>query len=51
MVVLLKDPDSLMNRKFKKLHLFEVEIFCNIIDVFTLTFFQMNASLLNESII
>ncbi len=31
-------------------HLFEIEIFCNIIHVFTVTFNQLNASLLNKSI-
>ncbi len=41
--------DSLMNRKFKRPHLFEIEIFCNIIDVFTVTFDQFEASLLNKS--
>ncbi len=30
--------------------LFKIEIFCNIINVFTLTFYQFNASLLNKSI-
>ncbi len=41
-----------MNRKFKqhKLHLFDIEIFRNIIDVFSVTFDQYNASLLNKSI-
>ncbi len=40
--------DSLMNRKFKRPHLFEIEIFCNIINVFTVTFDQFDASLLNK---
>ncbi len=31
-------------------HLFEIEIFCNIIIVFTVTFDQFNASLPNKSI-
>ncbi len=31
-------------------HLFEIEIFCNIINVFTVTFDQFNESLLNKSI-
>ncbi len=31
------------------MQLFEIEIFCNIINVFTVTFYQFNASLLNES--
>ncbi len=41
-----------MNRKFKqhKLHLFDIEIFRNILDVFSVTFDQYNASLLNKSI-
>ncbi len=34
----------------KEQHLFEIEIFCNIISVFTVTFDQFNASLLNKSI-
>ncbi len=38
--------DSQMNRQ----HLFEIEIFCNIINVFTVTFDQFNASLMNKSI-
>ncbi len=33
----------------KEQHLFEVEIFCNIIHVFTVTFDQFNASLLNRN--
>ncbi len=39
-----------MNRKFKEQHLFETEIFCNIINVFTVTFDQYNESLLIKSI-
>ncbi len=39
---------GLRNRKFKEWHLFEVEIVCNIINVFTVTFDQFNASLLNK---
>ncbi len=31
------------------MQLFEIEIFCNIINIFTVTFYQFNASLLNES--
>ncbi len=31
-------------------HLFEIEIYCNLINVFTDTFNQFNASLLNKSI-
>ncbi len=38
-----------MNRK-KEQHLFEIEIFCNIINVFTDTFGQFNASILNKNI-
>ncbi len=34
----------------KKQHLFKIEIFCNIIDVFTVNFDQCNASLLNKTI-
>ncbi len=33
----------------KEQHLFEIEIFCNIINVFTVTFDQFNASLINKS--
>ncbi len=39
--------DSEMNRKFKRTALFETEIFCNIINVFT---DQLNAFLMNKSI-
>jgi len=35
----------------KEQHLFETEIFCNIINVFTVTFDQFNAFLQNEIII
>ncbi len=34
----------------KEQHLFEIEIFCNIINVFTVTFDQFNTSLMNLSI-
>ncbi len=34
----------------KEQHLFETEIFCNIINVLTVTFDQFNASLMNKSI-
>ncbi len=34
----------------KEEHLFEIELFCNIIKVFTATFNQFNASLMNKSI-
>ncbi len=39
-----------MNRKFKEQHLFETEIFCNIINVFIINFDQFKAFLLNKSI-
>ncbi len=32
-------------------HLFDIEIFCNIINVLTVTFDQFNASLLNKVLI
>jgi len=35
----------------KEQHLFETDIFCNIINVFTITFDQFNASWLNESVL
>ncbi len=35
---------------FFRIHLFEMETFCNIINVFTVTFDQFNASLLNKNI-
>ncbi len=34
----------------KEQHLLEMEIFCNIINIFTVTFDQFNAALLNKSI-
>ncbi len=34
-----------------KKHLFETEIFCNIINIFTVTFYKLNASLLNKNIL
>ncbi len=34
----------------KEQHLFEIEIFCNIINVFTVTLHQFNAYLLNKYI-
>ncbi len=34
----------------KEQHLFQIEIFCDIINVFTVTFDQFNASLMNNSI-
>ncbi len=37
----------LMNSS-KEHNLFEIEIFCNIINIFTATFDQLNASLLNK---
>ncbi len=39
-----------MNGKIKKQHLFEIEIFCNITNVFTVTLDIFNAALLNKSI-
>ncbi len=42
---------ELMNIISKERHLFKkTEIFCNIINLFTVTFNQFNASLLNKSI-
>ncbi len=38
--------ESLMNSS-KEQNLFEIEILCNIIDIFTVSFDQFNASLLN----
>ncbi len=38
----------MMNKKFK-LHLFKIEMFCNI-NVFNLTFDQFNASLLSKNV-
>ncbi len=43
--------EDLLMESSKEQHLFETEIFCNIIDVFTVTFDQHNASLLNKNII
>ncbi len=34
---------SLMNRKLKKQHLFEIWIFCNIINIFNVTLDHLNA--------
>ncbi len=34
-----------MNRKINEHHLFDIEIFCNILNVFTLSFNQFNALL------
>ncbi len=39
-----------MNRSSKDEYLFETEIFCKIINVFTVMFDQLNASLQNKSI-
>ncbi len=39
----------MMKRKIKKQHLFQTEIFCYIINVFTVTFDQ-NTSLMNKII-
>ncbi len=41
---------SKMNRKFKELHLFEIETFGKMINVFTVIFDQFNASLINKCI-
>ncbi len=38
-----------MNKKSSEWHLFEMEIFCNIINVSTDTFDEFNATLLNKS--
>ncbi len=43
--------DSQMNRKFKRTALFEIDIFCNIINGFIVTFGQFNASLMDKSIV
>ncbi len=37
-----------MNRKFERIEYIWIEIFCNIILVFTVTFDHLNASLLNN---
>jgi len=37
-----------INRKVKVHHLFEIEVFCNIIHVLTVTFDTFNASLLKK---
>ncbi len=42
--------DSSMSKKCDKKHLFKIEIFCNIRNVFTVTFDQFNTSLLSKSI-
>ncbi len=34
----------------KNQHLFEIEIFCNIVNIFTVTFDKFNAYLMNKSI-
>ncbi len=39
-----------MNKHFKEQHLFEIDIFCNITNVFTVTFAQFNASSLKKTI-
>ncbi len=39
-----------MLKSQKCMHLFEIDIFCNIINVCTVTFKQINASLWNSSI-
>ncbi len=43
--------DSLMNRKLKRtafIEIFEIEIFCNMINVFTVIFNQFNESSMNK---
>ncbi len=48
-IVLLNIYRILWKERSKVQHLFEIEIFCNIINVtFTVTFNQLNVSLLNE---
>ncbi len=39
-----------MHRKSKRSAFLEIEIFCNIINVFTITVDEFNASFLNKSI-
>ncbi len=39
-----------MNESSKEQHWFEKEIFCNIINIFTVIFDQLNASMLNTNI-
>ncbi len=40
-----------MNRKFNRIaFFFKIEMYCNIINVFIVTFDQFNVSLLNKSI-
>ncbi len=41
----------LTKRKFKGKHLFEIEIFCNTINVFIAIFYKFNASLLSKILI
>ncbi len=45
---MISPQDSLINRK--NINLFEIEIFCNIVNIFTVTFHQFNVSLLNKNI-
>ncbi len=55
-VVLLSDfvetdicfQGTLMNLKFKEQYLFEIEMFCKMLNIFAVTFDQFNASLLNK---
>ncbi len=42
--------DSLINTISKEQHLFQIEIFCNILNVFTVTFDRFNVYLLNKNI-
>ncbi len=46
----MRDAFFRISLKFKKQCLFEIEILCNIMNVFNVTFVQFNASLLNNSI-
>ncbi len=48
-VILFIFQDFLINRKCsKEQHLFEIEILCNIINLFSVTFDQFNESLINS---
>ncbi len=40
--------DSLINRNFKRTAFLEIELFCDIVNVFTVTFHLSNVSLLNK---
>ncbi len=41
-MIIFSPQDSMMNHKFKRKHSFEIEIFWNIIKVFTITSDQFN---------